>query len=71
VPGAGVRGAAGPVGIRPGAGSGRAGRGDRAGPAAATLWAGLHGVVTLRADRPAFPWPSLDDMIAVLLTSFA
>jgi hypothetical protein len=39
--------------------------------AAATLWAGLHGIVTLRADRPAFPWPSLDDMIAVLLTSFA
>jgi AcrR family transcriptional regulator len=39
--------------------------------AAAPLWAGLHGIVTLRADRPAFPWPSLDDMIAVLLTSFA
>jgi AcrR family transcriptional regulator len=38
--------------------------------AAATLWAGLHGIVTLRADRPAFPWPRLDDMIATLLASF-
>lgn len=38
--------------------------------AAATLWAGLHGLVTLRDSRPAFPWPALDDMIAVLLTSF-
>jgi AcrR family transcriptional regulator len=38
--------------------------------AAATLWAGLHGLVTLRDSRPAFPWPALDDMIAVLLASF-
>jgi hypothetical protein len=38
--------------------------------AAATLWASLHGIVTLRASRPAFPWPSLDDMITVLLASF-
>lgn len=34
---------------------------------AATLWASLHGIVTLRADRPAFPWPALDDMIASLV----
>jgi AcrR family transcriptional regulator len=32
--------------------------------AAATLWASLHGLVTLRATRPAFPWPPLADMIA-------
>lgn len=38
--------------------------------AAATLWASLHGIVTLRASRPAFPWPGLDDMITVLLASF-
>jgi AcrR family transcriptional regulator len=38
--------------------------------AAATLWAGLHGLVTLRESRPAFPWPALDDMIAVLLAGF-
>jgi AcrR family transcriptional regulator len=34
--------------------------------AAATLWASLHGLVTLRATRPAFPWPPLADMIASL-----
>jgi AcrR family transcriptional regulator len=34
--------------------------------AAATLWASLHGLVTLRATRPAFPWPPLADMIAGL-----
>jgi AcrR family transcriptional regulator len=32
--------------------------------AAVTLWAALHGMVTLRASRPAFPWPPLADMIA-------
>jgi AcrR family transcriptional regulator len=31
--------------------------------AASTLWAALHGLVTLRATRPAFPWPPLADMI--------
>ncbi|MGH3222869.1 MAG: TetR/AcrR family transcriptional regulator [Streptosporangiaceae bacterium] len=31
--------------------------------AASTLWAGLHGLITLRASRPAFPWPPLADMI--------
>jgi AcrR family transcriptional regulator len=31
--------------------------------AATTLWAALHGLVTLRASRPAFPWPPLADMI--------
>lgn len=34
---------------------------------AATLWASLHGIVTLRIDRPAFPWPALDDMIGGLV----
>lgn len=38
--------------------------------AASTLWACLHGIVTLRADRPAFPWPSLDDMIGSLVEQF-
>ncbi len=36
--------------------------------AAAMLWASLHGIVTLRADRPAFAWPSLDDMLGSLVT---
>jgi AcrR family transcriptional regulator len=31
--------------------------------AASTLWASLHGLVTLRASRPAFPWPPADEMI--------
>jgi AcrR family transcriptional regulator len=34
---------------------------------AATLWASLHGIVMLRADRPAFAWPDLDDMIRTLV----
>ena len=31
--------------------------------AAANLWAWLHGIVTLRATRPAFGWPPLEDML--------
>jgi AcrR family transcriptional regulator len=34
--------------------------------AASTLWAALHGLVTLRASRPAFPWPPQADMIATI-----
>ncbi len=34
---------------------------------ASTLWACLHGIITLQADRPAFPWPPQADMIAALL----
>ena len=36
--------------------------------AASTMWACLHGIVTLRASRPAFPWPPLEDMVSVLVT---
>lgn len=35
--------------------------------AAAMLWACLHGIIALRADRPAFPWPPLDAMIDSLV----
>ena len=31
--------------------------------AATQLWCLMHGLVTLRADHPNFPWPSLDDQI--------
>lgn len=31
------------------------------------LWTGLHGHVTLRMDRPNFPWPDLDDMVTELV----
>lgn len=27
------------------------------------IWAAVHGVVTLRLDRPTFPWPPLDEMV--------
>lgn len=30
---------------------------------ASLLWACLHGIITLRADRPAFAWPPLSEMI--------
>jgi AcrR family transcriptional regulator len=35
--------------------------------AATTLWASLHGIITLRASRPAFPWPPLADMIGSIV----
>jgi len=38
--------------------------------AAASLWAWLHGVVVLRADRPAFPWPPIDDMLDTIVAQF-
>ena len=38
--------------------------------AAASLWAWLHGVVVLRADRPAFPWPPIDDMLDTMVAQF-
>jgi AcrR family transcriptional regulator len=44
-------------------------RHSRADPflAASTLWACLHGIITLQADRPAFPWPRQADMISSLV----
>jgi AcrR family transcriptional regulator len=38
--------------------------------ATASLWAWLHGVVVLRADRPAFPWPPLEEMIDTIVGQF-
>jgi AcrR family transcriptional regulator len=47
------------------------GRGDADPRAeAASLWAWLHGVIVLRADRPAFPWPPMDDMLDTLVAHF-
>lgn len=31
------------------------------------LWAGLHGLVTLRRDRPSFPWPPMEGLLDTLL----
>jgi AcrR family transcriptional regulator len=48
-----------------------AGRADAdPGAATASLWAWLHGVIVLRADRPAFPWPLLDDMLDTVVAQF-
>jgi AcrR family transcriptional regulator len=33
----------------------------------ASFWAGLHGTVMLRRDRPSFPWPPLEQMLDVLV----
>lgn len=30
---------------------------------ATMMWAAVHGIVSLRLDRPHFPWPPLDDMV--------
>lgn len=40
-----------------------AGKTEEAHMAATQLWCLMHGMVTLRADHPNFPWPSLDDQI--------
>jgi AcrR family transcriptional regulator len=48
-----------------------AGRGDTDPRAAtASLWAWLHGIIVLRADRPAFPWPPADDMLDSMVAHF-
>jgi AcrR family transcriptional regulator len=42
-------------------------RSDRVDEAAVCFWAGLHGTVVLRRDRPSFPWPPLDDVLRTLV----
>ncbi|MEU0540473.1 TetR/AcrR family transcriptional regulator [Nocardia sp. NPDC005978] len=34
---------------------------------AACLWAAMHGLITLRQDRPSFPWPPLDALVRTLV----
>lgn len=36
---------------------------------ATCLWAAMHGLITLRQDRPSFPWPDLDVLLATLITA--
>ncbi|MFB8008881.1 TetR/AcrR family transcriptional regulator [Nocardia sp. NPDC056000] len=31
------------------------------------LWAAMHGMITLRQDRPSFPWPPLDTLIRTMV----
>ncbi|MGW4241631.1 TetR/AcrR family transcriptional regulator [Nocardia sp. NPDC004722] len=33
------------------------------------LWAGMHGLITLRQDRPSFPWLPLDHLVDTLVTA--
>ncbi|MFE5287056.1 TetR-like C-terminal domain-containing protein [Nocardia sp. NPDC056611] len=33
------------------------------------LWAGMHGLITLRQDRPSFPWLPLDRLVDALVAA--
>jgi AcrR family transcriptional regulator len=38
---------------------------------ATLLWAGLHGLVSLRLNKPSFPWPAIDHLVDGLLRRLA
>lgn len=40
-------------------------------PDAVLLWAGLHGLATLPAHHPRFPWPDLDGLVGGLIRAHA
>ncbi|MFF2552243.1 TetR/AcrR family transcriptional regulator [Nocardia sp. NPDC058058] len=31
------------------------------------LWSAMHGMITLRQDRPSFPWPPLDTLVRTMV----
>ena len=37
---------------------------------ATNIWAALHGMVTLRASLPSFPWPPLAEQVDEILAGF-
>lgn len=37
--------------------------------AAILLWSALHGIVSLRVSKPAFPWPPVDELVDDALTA--
>jgi AcrR family transcriptional regulator len=39
--------------------------------AALAVWSGLHGIVSLRTAKPAFPWPDLDVHVDAVLEPYA
>ncbi len=38
--------------------------------AAFAVWSALHGVVSLRTAKPAYPWPALDDHVDAVLDPY-
>lgn len=36
---------------------------DNADDLAVLVWAGLHGLVSLRAGKPSFPWPAIEKLV--------
>src|ERR687883_511034 len=34
------------------------------------LWAALHGFVTLRVNKPQFPWPSIEQLVDATLETY-
>ncbi|MFB7946997.1 TetR/AcrR family transcriptional regulator [Kitasatospora phosalacinea] len=48
-------------------GGGPEGEGAGVAPQTLGLWAALHGLVTLRRDRPGFPWPPVEVLVDALL----
>src|ERR687885_534264 len=38
--------------------------------AAVAVWSGLHGVVSLRTAKPAYPWPPLDEHVDAVLAPY-
>ncbi|MRH89145.1 TetR family transcriptional regulator [Nocardia sp. SYP-A9097] len=34
---------------------------------AVCLWAAMHGLITLRQDRPSFPWPPLETLVRTMV----
>ncbi|MFI6367017.1 TetR/AcrR family transcriptional regulator [Nocardia sp. NPDC050630] len=36
---------------------------------ATCLWAAMHGLITLRQDRPSFPWLDLDTLLVTLVSA--
>jgi AcrR family transcriptional regulator len=46
-------------------------RHDDVDEATVVFWAGLHGLVMLRRDRPSFPWPADDGLLRALVAGAA
>ncbi|WP_067544290.1 TetR/AcrR family transcriptional regulator [Nocardia crassostreae] len=36
---------------------------------AACIWAGMHGLIILRQDRPSFPWPPMETLVRTMVSA--